>query len=202
MIKSHNICTYSFKTSLFVLTRRMCFIPKSGFQSLFKVFTHISPLLATFGWKILVRKYALGGVWGKSLPNTNFTLNRPPVYGVPAVKKICNKWLDLDKYCTVRYIPGPSMNACRSVTSVSFITIRIPSGGSFISSSCSLTIRRMVCGDKFSTLEIWNERTSIHVQIFSWHRCIIIYFICDFVTWGWRVVCATYGTHIRTAGNS
>lgn len=61
-----------------LLTRRICLIPKSGFQSLFKVLTHISPLLATFGWKILVRKYALGGVCGKSLPNTNFTLNRPP----------------------------------------------------------------------------------------------------------------------------
>lgn len=62
----------------------MCFIPKSGFQSFFKVLTHISPLLATFGWKILVRKYALGGVCGKSFPNTNLTLNRPPAYGVPA----------------------------------------------------------------------------------------------------------------------
>lgn len=68
------------------MVRRMCLIPRSGFQSFFRVLTHISPLLATFGWKILVRKYALGGLLGKSLGNDSFTRNCPPAYGVPAVK--------------------------------------------------------------------------------------------------------------------
>lgn len=50
------------------------------------------------------------------------------------------------------------MNAWISVTSESLTTIRIPSGGSFISSSCSRTSLRMVCGDKFSTLEILKDQ--------------------------------------------
>lgn len=61
-------------------------MPKSGFQSFFSVFTQISPLVETFGWKIFVRKYAFGGVCGKSLPKTNFTRKNPPAYGVPAAK--------------------------------------------------------------------------------------------------------------------
>lgn len=58
------------------------------------------------------------------------------------------------------YLPGPSMNAWMSVTSESLTTIRIPSGGSLINSSCSLTILRMVCGDRFSTFEIYNRKKS------------------------------------------
>ena len=38
------------------LTNKICFTPSSGFQSFFSVFTQISPLLATFGWKIFVKK--------------------------------------------------------------------------------------------------------------------------------------------------
>ena len=38
------------------LTNNICFTPRSGFQSFFNVFTQISPLLATFGWNILVEK--------------------------------------------------------------------------------------------------------------------------------------------------
>lgn len=62
----------------------MCLIPRSDFQSFFKVFTQISPFFATFGWKIFVRKKAFGGPCGKSFPNANFTLKNPPEYGVPA----------------------------------------------------------------------------------------------------------------------
>lgn len=61
-------------------------MPRSGFQSFFNVFTQISPLLATFGWKIFVMKYAFGGAVGKSLPKTTFTRKNPPAYGVPATK--------------------------------------------------------------------------------------------------------------------
>jgi len=39
-----------------VLTSKMCLIPRSFFQSFFRVLTQMSPLLATLGWKILVRK--------------------------------------------------------------------------------------------------------------------------------------------------
>lgn len=38
------------------LTRRTCLNPRPGFQSFFSVFTHISPLVAMFGWKIFVKK--------------------------------------------------------------------------------------------------------------------------------------------------
>lgn len=41
-----------------------------------------------------------------------------------------------------------------SVTSASFRTTRIPSGGCAVNSAISLTTRRMICGDKFSTFEI------------------------------------------------
>lgn len=68
------------------LTNKICLIPKSGFQSFFNVFTQISPFVATFGWKIFVKKYAFGGVCGKSLPSTNFTRKNPAAYGVPAKK--------------------------------------------------------------------------------------------------------------------
>lgn len=50
------------------------------------------------------------------------------------------------------------MNACISVTSESLMTTLMPSGGSFTNSSCSLTILRMVCGDKFSTFEIYKTK--------------------------------------------
>jgi hypothetical protein len=39
------------------LTRRTWRSPRVGFQSFFRVFTHISPFFAIFGWKILVTKY-------------------------------------------------------------------------------------------------------------------------------------------------
>ena len=39
-----------------LITCKTWAIPRSGFQSFFNVFTHISPLLAIFGWKILVKK--------------------------------------------------------------------------------------------------------------------------------------------------
>ena len=42
-------------------TNRMCWTPYSFFQSRFSVLTQISPFLATFGWKILVRKYPVQG---------------------------------------------------------------------------------------------------------------------------------------------
>lgn len=75
-------------------TKRMCLMPKSGFQSFFNVLTQISPLVATLGWKILVMKKAFGGVCGKSLPKTSFTRKNPPAYGVPAAKTQQNTtWL-------------------------------------------------------------------------------------------------------------
>jgi len=50
-----------------------------GFQSFFNVFTHISPAgTATFGWKILVMKYPLGGFYGNSESITNLHLKTPP----------------------------------------------------------------------------------------------------------------------------
>ena len=66
------------------LTSNMCLMPRSGFQSFFRVLTQISPFFATFGWKIFVRKNALGGVCGKSFPSASLTLKIPPAYGVPA----------------------------------------------------------------------------------------------------------------------
>lgn len=65
-------------------SKNSCLECSPGFQSFFSVLTQISPLAATFGWKIFVKKYAFGGVCGKSLPNTNFTRKNPPAYGVPA----------------------------------------------------------------------------------------------------------------------
>jgi len=41
---------------IYQLTNKICFTPRSGFQSFLSVLTQISPLLATFGWKILVKK--------------------------------------------------------------------------------------------------------------------------------------------------
>ena len=57
----------------------------AGFQSLFSVLTHMSPFEATFGWKILVRKYPFGGFVGKSLSITNLHLNIPPKNGVSSI---------------------------------------------------------------------------------------------------------------------
>lgn len=57
-------------------------------------------------------------------------------------------------YLINKLLPGPSINAWISVTSESLTAILIPSGGSFISSSCSFTILRIVWGERFSTLEI------------------------------------------------
>lgn len=54
-----------------------------GFQSRFKVFTQMSPEgVATLGWNILVKKYPLGGVYGKSLPITSLQRKIPPWKGV------------------------------------------------------------------------------------------------------------------------
>ena len=39
-----------------LMVSRMCFSPRSDFQSFFKVFTQISPRDDTLGWKIFVRK--------------------------------------------------------------------------------------------------------------------------------------------------
>ena len=50
----------------------------AGSQSLLSVFTQISPTLETFGWKILVSIYPLGGLAGKSLSITSLHLNIPP----------------------------------------------------------------------------------------------------------------------------
>lgn len=75
-----------------LLTNKTCLIPSDDFQSFFRVFTHISPFFATFGWKIVVRKKAFGGSAGKVLPRTNFKRNRPPAYGVPAVENEQNTW--------------------------------------------------------------------------------------------------------------
>ena len=46
---------------LYVLTNKICLMPRSAFQSFFKVLTQISPLLATFGWKIFVMKNPKNG---------------------------------------------------------------------------------------------------------------------------------------------
>ena len=70
-----------------IFTIKMYFIPRLGFQSFFKELTQISPLAATLGWKILVRKKPLGGAVGKSLPSTSFTRNCPPAKGVSTEKK-------------------------------------------------------------------------------------------------------------------
>merc|ERR1712116_90724 len=51
----------------------ICLMPRSGFQSFFKVLTQISPCGDTFGWNILVRKKPFGGILGNSLPRTSFT---------------------------------------------------------------------------------------------------------------------------------
>lgn len=59
-------------------------MPRSDFQSFFRVLTQISPLLETLGWNILVMKYAFGGEAGKSLQSANLILKTPPEYGVPA----------------------------------------------------------------------------------------------------------------------
>ena len=39
-----------------LMVMRMCLIPRSGFQSFFRVLTQISPVGPTLGWNILVRK--------------------------------------------------------------------------------------------------------------------------------------------------
>lgn len=115
------------------LTSKICWIPKSDFQSFFNVLTQISPFDATFGWKILVRKNALGGCDGKSFGNVSLTRNAPLAYGVPA---------------------GPSIIAWISVTSASLIKTLIPSNA-FVCRPCnSLTTCLMICGLKFSTLDI------------------------------------------------
>ena len=66
------------------MVKRICFRPRSGFQSFFNVFTHISPSRETLGWNILVVKKALGGETGKSLDKLHLTWKHPPKYGVPA----------------------------------------------------------------------------------------------------------------------
>ena len=55
-LRSNDVYMYMYVVKLGLLTNKMCLIPWSGFQSLLRVLTHIAPLLATLGWKILVRK--------------------------------------------------------------------------------------------------------------------------------------------------
>ena len=85
-----------------------------GFQSLFKVLTHISPFSLTFGWNILVTKNPLGATWGNSLGIKSLTRNIPHSYGVPS---------------------GPSMSAWISIGSSEFI-IGVTWSGDFLSNSC------------------------------------------------------------------
>jgi hypothetical protein len=67
-----------------LIVMRMCVRSSSGFQSRLSVLTQISPSFATFGWKIFVMKYPLGGACGKSVPRTSRRRNLPPSYGVSA----------------------------------------------------------------------------------------------------------------------
>lgn len=55
VINARNQYGFVIKTNTFeIITSRIWEIPNSDFQSFFKVFTHISPLAATFGWNIFV----------------------------------------------------------------------------------------------------------------------------------------------------
>ena len=56
-----------------------------GFQSFLRMLTQISPEAEMLGWKILVRKYPLGGRWGNSSPRLRTQLKTPPSYGVTAM---------------------------------------------------------------------------------------------------------------------
>lgn len=59
-----------------------------GSQSLFRVFTHISPLgVATLGWNILVKKKPFGGLLGKSPSMINLQRKTPPWKGVSSIRK-------------------------------------------------------------------------------------------------------------------
>lgn len=69
------------------------------------MFTQIYPFYETFGWKILVTKNPLGGLFGKSFSTASLHRNCPPSYGVPI---------------------GPSTSACMSVASFSLIIILTP----------------------------------------------------------------------------
>ena len=67
--------------------------PKFAFQLLERVSTHTSPLFATFGWKILVIKNALGGWLGKPLGRTSLMRKVPFSYGVDTrLMWECGKW--------------------------------------------------------------------------------------------------------------
>jgi hypothetical protein len=66
----------------------MCFIVTSVVQSFFKVFTQISPLSATFGWYIFVKKKPLGGTSGYCEERTSFNRKQPPKKGVPSDKRM------------------------------------------------------------------------------------------------------------------
>lgn len=52
-------------------TKRMCLMPRSSFQSFLRVFTQISPVLDTLGWKILVINRPVKGVSNSTHCSTN-----------------------------------------------------------------------------------------------------------------------------------
>lgn len=91
-------------------TKSICLIPRSDFQSFFKVLTQISPFFATFGWNILVMKNALGGPWGKSFPSANFILKKPPAYGVLA--EIRNQKNIINNGINQQFISSFSITKC------------------------------------------------------------------------------------------
>jgi len=158
-------------------------MPRSGFQSFFKVLTQISPCGDTFGWNILVRKKPFGGILGNSLPRTSFTRKWPLAYGVPAYRNKTRTIRILllgNKNCS---LPGPSMIAWISEISSSFRITLIPSGGSLISCCNSLQIWRLTCGAKFSK-EIWIERVVIVLQ--SANNVIKVMIITEAIAWKLR----------------
>ena len=70
------------------MTSKMCLSDHLlGSQSLFNVFTQISPESgATLGWKILVNKKPFGALLGKPLSRTSLQRKTPPWYGVPTTR--------------------------------------------------------------------------------------------------------------------
>ena len=65
------------------MTTRTCRRPKSGFQSFLRTLTQTSPALETFGWKILVENWAVGGLAGKSEGKERRRRKEPLSWGVP-----------------------------------------------------------------------------------------------------------------------
>ena len=63
---------------------------------------------------------------------------------------IQKQWLHLNYK---RYLPGPSMEACMSVKSLSFMKTLIPSGGSDCNVCSCLATCRKTCGERFSEFD-------------------------------------------------